>query len=86
MLDTLKNTKRIDILAERQYVKKNDEARGNAMDMKSGKTTTGKPWTLPKIAISEGFSSIAGRWTDEAFYRYPQQYHGLLNTVCSWTT
>ena len=54
MLDTLKNTKRIDILAERQYVK-NDEARDNAMDMKSGKTTTGKPSTLPKIAISEGF-------------------------------
>ena len=34
------------------------------MYMKSGKTTTGKPST-----------SFAGRWTDEAFYRYPR-YRG----------
>ena len=53
------------------------------MDMKSGKTNTGKPSTMPNIAISECFfASIAGRWTDEDFYRYPQQYHGWSLEYC----
>ena len=41
------------------------------MDMKSGKTTTGKPWTLPTIAISDGFFVYCGKMDRRSFLPIP---------------
>ena len=92
MLDTLKNTK-INIRKETKPLHnvctvQGDKTKDNAKDMKSGKTTTGKPSTLPKKSISEVFFLSLLRedgQTKLSTDTLSNTMDGLLNAVCSWT-
>ena len=78
--------RRIDILAELPYIVKRGR-HSDVMGMKSGNTITGQQWTLPKIAIIEGFRQLQ----EDGQTQLPtdtlnKNVDRLSNTACSWTT
>ena len=76
--DTIR--KRIDILAEPRYVKRGRQ--GQRHGHEEWQHHHWKPADVANNCKKRGYTPIAGRWRDEASYRYTQQYHGWSLEYC----